>query len=58
MNELNRTVATPQVGGGEGMLFAAELWQMYGGYAQAMGWRFEQQEYLGGEMGGCFCYVI
>ncbi|MBV9655589.1 MAG: peptide chain release factor 1 [Acetobacteraceae bacterium] len=42
----------PAAGGDEAALFAAELFGMYGRYAEAQGWRFEVMEYNDTELGG------
>ncbi|XP_068183847.1 peptide chain release factor 1-like, mitochondrial [Antennarius striatus] len=43
---------TAGVGGQEAMLFTAEMFEMYSGYAQHRGWSFEVLEHMTSEIGG------
>ncbi|CAL8259095.1 unnamed protein product [Lota lota] len=43
---------TAGVGGQEAMLFTAEVFEMYQGFAQYLGWSFEVLEYMTNDIGG------
>uniref|UniRef100_H3CPS4 Peptide chain release factor 1-like, mitochondrial n=1 Tax=Tetraodon nigroviridis TaxID=99883 RepID=H3CPS4_TETNG len=51
LNELVLEV-TAGVGGQEAMLFTAEVFDMYQGYAQHHGWSFDTLEYMTSDLGG------